>query len=114
MAAWPAGLLWPGMVEVAMLSGVAADWLGLLGLVLWLVLAAWFSAVAEPAMAPLLASAAEGLLLPHCEAICFTSVTLKVLVEPVEVAEEVLLLEACPSAIMLPVTCTCCPTILLS
>lgn len=40
MAAWPAGLLWPGMVEVAMLSGVAADWLGLLGLVLWLVLAA--------------------------------------------------------------------------
>lgn len=110
-------MLTPGMVEVAMFSGVTADWFGLLTLELWLSvvgwLAAWLSAVAEPAMPPVV-PAAEALPLPHCDEICFASVTLKVLVDPVDAAEDVLVLDACPSAIMLPVNCTCCPTMLLS
>lgn len=85
-----------------MLDDAAAVWSGVavVGLV-----ALWFSAVAVPATPPVV-PAAEALPVPveHWSARCFTSVTLKVLVEPVAEGDEVELAEACWPAIIEPVS----------
>lgn len=69
----------------------------------------WFSAVAVPAIPPVV-PAADALPEPHCDEICFTSVTLKVLVVPVAAGDAVLsvpgwlLWPGWPWAIIEPVT----------